>query len=62
MPRNQTGEPRLYRMTESEILREQARSLRALAARDDTANIRELLRHLAEQCERLADSLERQRG
>ena len=62
MPRNQIGEPRLYPMTEPEILREQARRLRALAARDDTAGIRELLCHLAEQCERLADSLERERG
>jgi hypothetical protein len=47
-------------MTEAEILHEQARVLRDLATRFDAADIKELLWHLAEQCETLAKRLERQ--
>jgi hypothetical protein len=47
-------------MTESDMLREQARALRDLAVRTETAEIKELLRHLAEECERLALRLERE--
>jgi len=39
------------------MLRETALKLRALAGADDAAEIRELLRHLADQCERLARRL-----
>jgi len=41
-------------MTQSEILREQAQILRDLADRSHTEHIKELLLHLAEQCEELA--------
>jgi hypothetical protein len=41
-------------MTQSEILREQARILRDLADRSHAKDIKELLLHLAEQCEQLA--------
>jgi len=47
-------------MTDSEILREQARLLRDLASTFDATDIRELLLHMAEQCERLAERVERQ--
>ena len=45
-------------MTESAILREQARILRELATRAATAEIKEWLLHMAEQCERLAQRFE----
>ena len=41
-------------MTQSQTLREQARILRDLAARSQATDIKELLLHLAEQCEQLA--------
>jgi len=41
-------------MTQSEILREQARILRDLADRPHAKDIKELLLHLVEQCEQLA--------
>lgn len=47
-------------MTEAEILREQARTLRDLAGRFEAADIKELLEHLADQCEALAERVERQ--
>ena len=47
-------------MTESEILREQARALRDLATRTAAADIKELLLRMAEQCERLALKVERE--
>jgi predicted nucleotidyltransferase len=47
-------------MTEAETLHEQARVLRELATRFQADDIKELLRHLAEQCEALAKRLERQ--
>jgi hypothetical protein len=59
-PRNRIGAGRYYAMTESDMLREQARVLRDLALRTHTAEIKELLRHLAEECERLALRLERE--
>ena len=46
-------------MTEAEILREQARALRDLAIRPQAAAIKELLLHMAEQCERLTQRFER---
>ena len=46
--------------TEAEILHEQAEVLRGLAARARAGDIKDLLRHLAEQCEALAKRLERQ--
>jgi len=47
-------------MTDAEILHRQAQVLRDLATRLDASDIKELLQHLAEQCERLAKRLERQ--
>jgi hypothetical protein len=47
-------------MTEAEILHDQARVLRDLASRFDADDIKELLLHLAQQCEALAKRLERQ--
>jgi hypothetical protein len=47
-------------MTEAEILREQARTLRDLASRFEAADIKELLEHLAKQSEALAERVERQ--
>jgi hypothetical protein len=47
-------------MTEAELLRQQAQVLRDLATRSDASDIKELLRHLAKQCEGLAKRLERQ--
>jgi len=41
-------------MTKAEILREQARILRDLATSFHAKDIKELLLHLAEQCEQLA--------
>jgi hypothetical protein len=41
----------------SDILRQKAREIRALARSADAANIRDLLDHLAKQCERLAEQL-----
>ena len=46
-------------MTRVEILREQARILRDLATSFHAQDVRELLIHLAEQCEQLADKVER---
>lgn len=45
-------------MSTAETLREQARILRDLADRHDAQDIKELLLHLAKQCERLAERLE----
>ncbi|HXA71563.1 MAG TPA: hypothetical protein VNW24_13995 [Stellaceae bacterium] len=59
-PRTQVAEARYYPMTESEILREQARTLRDLAIRPQATPIKELLLHMAEQCERLAQRFERE--
>jgi hypothetical protein len=42
-------------MTQSEILREQARIVRDLAASSQAKDIKELLLHLAKQCEDLAE-------
>lgn len=50
----QGGRARSSEMTQSEILREQARILRDLAERSQAKDIKELLLHLAEQCEDLA--------
>lgn len=44
----------------ADILRKTALKLRALATAEDAAEIRDLLRHLAEQCERLAQRLARE--
>lgn len=38
----------------SETLRERARELRELAKNPEAANIKELLHHLAHECERIA--------
>ena len=46
-------------MTRAEILREQARVLLDLAASFHAKDIRELLLHLAEQCEQLAQKVEK---
>jgi hypothetical protein len=46
-------------MTRAEILREQAKVLRGLAASSHAEHIRELLLHLAEQCEQLAEQVEK---
>jgi hypothetical protein len=43
-----------FQMTQPEILREQAHILRNLAARQHAKHFKELLLHLAEQCEQLA--------
>jgi hypothetical protein len=59
-PRTQVAEARYYPMTESEMLREQARTLRDLATRTAAADLKELLLHMAEQCERLALKVERE--
>jgi hypothetical protein len=45
-------------MTKSEILRAQAQMLRDLATDSESADIKELLLHLAEQCDSLAERLE----
>jgi len=57
--RNQAGALGYRGMTEPELLREQARTLRDLAADPDAADIKDLLLHMAEQCERLAERVER---
>jgi hypothetical protein len=46
-------------MTRAEILREQARVLRGLATSSHAKDIKELLLHLAEQCEQLAEQVEK---
>lgn len=55
-----SGDWRRDTMTEAEILHDQARVLRDLASRFDADDIKELLLHLAQQCEALAKRLERQ--
>ena len=49
----------LFPMTKAEILREQARILRDLATSFHAKDIKELLLHLAEQCEQLAVRVEK---
>jgi len=46
-------------MTKAEILREQAKILRDLATSFHAKDIKELLLHLAEQCEQLAVRVEK---
>ena len=43
-----------------EILRQTAQKLRRLATAEGAAEIRDLLRHLADECERLAQRLARE--
>jgi len=45
----------------SEILRQKAREIRQLAQQSDAANIKDLLDHLARECERIAEQLARER-
>jgi hypothetical protein len=47
-----------FPMTKAEILREQARILRDLATSFHAKDIKELLLHLAEQCDQLAVRVE----
>ncbi len=49
----------LLPMTKAEILREQAKILRDLATSFHAKDIKELLLHLAEQCEQLAVRVEK---
>jgi hypothetical protein len=43
----------------SDVLRQKAREIRELARDADAANIKDLLDHLARECERLAERLAR---
>ena len=49
---------RSHPMTIAEALREQARGLRTLAANPHAQHLKDLLIHLAEECDRLAERAE----